>query len=116
MNPYFSVTDRKFIQAYNSVPESDIEYLKQWGKESDDILKRQLLIVRYTNPICENCLKKPPSVELNRCGRCYIAMYCSRECQKKHWEKHKYRCCKRTAPLDDGPMRFAVLPVENKKS
>jgi hypothetical protein len=30
--------------------------------------------------------------KLLRCARCRIAEYCSKECQKKHWEVHKYVC------------------------
>ncbi|PNW72015.1 hypothetical protein CHLRE_16g686002v5 [Chlamydomonas reinhardtii] len=32
----------------------------------------------------------PPS--LLRCGRCRAVFYCSRECQKQHWSKHKLAC------------------------
>lgn len=27
-----------------------------------------------------------------RCGRCHIAHYCSKDCQRKHWAAHKPLC------------------------
>jgi len=41
---------------------------------------------------CSNCGQ---AVEkLKRCGRCYVTLYCGRECQKEHWKKggHKDKC------------------------
>ena len=39
---------------------------------------------------CSYCLKA--SAKLSRCGRCRVAAYCSKECQKEHWKKHKQHC------------------------
>lgn len=33
-------------------------------------------------------------VTTQKCGRCHVASYCSRECQKKHWKYHKLNGCK----------------------
>jgi len=42
------------------------------------------------NKICLNCLIK---VEGDlRCGQCRTALYCSAECQAKHWKVHKNIC------------------------
>ena len=39
--------------------------------------------------ICANC-----HVPANqRCTGCHETFYCSRECQKLHWKKHKNQCC-----------------------
>ena len=27
-----------------------------------------------------------------RCGKCFVARYCSRECQVAHWKSHKRQC------------------------
>lgn len=32
------------------------------------------------------------SKKLLKCGRCSLALYCSRECQKDHWKNHKDSC------------------------
>ncbi|GFH52346.1 hypothetical protein CTEN210_08822 [Chaetoceros tenuissimus] len=55
--------------------------------------------VRETNQslrICYNCMKTEKDVKLSSCSGCSSACsgaaYCSRECQKAHWPKHKQRC------------------------
>ncbi|KAK4099165.1 hypothetical protein N658DRAFT_174868 [Parathielavia hyrcaniae] len=42
---------------------------------------------------CRNC-GKPGSeeVRLKKCSRCLEAVYCSAECQKKDWKKHRMEC------------------------
>ena len=39
---------------------------------------------------CAFCLRR--DVELKSCKRCMTARYCGKECQKKHWRKHKHIC------------------------
>lgn len=39
---------------------------------------------------CNQCGKQ--SKELKTCGKCKRAYYCTIECQKKHWIKHKTNC------------------------
>lgn len=39
---------------------------------------------------CVFCLRC--DVELKHCKSCMTARYCGKECQKIHWEKHKYLC------------------------
>jgi hypothetical protein len=42
---------------------------------------------------CSNCNKFPPEIPtLKQCAKCKTAYYCSRECQTKHWKKHKKEC------------------------
>src|SRR6185437_7307364 len=38
---------------------------------------------------CELCLSHSSSA---LCGKCLLVSYCSRECQKKHWDIHKSKC------------------------
>lgn len=40
-----------------------------------------------------SCLKCGDQAK-NRCGRCQLVWYCSRECQGKDWKKHKKGCVK----------------------
>lgn len=39
--------------------------------------------------ICSCCLLKPGPL---RCGRCKRAFYCSQECQRNDWTRHKAKC------------------------
>ncbi|KAJ6485796.1 hypothetical protein C8R45DRAFT_1098555 [Mycena sanguinolenta] len=45
---------------------------------------------------CETCLKSemelPCEVTLKQCKDCGLAMYCSKECQRKAWPTHKAFC------------------------
>lgn len=56
---------------------------------------------------CANCGQ---AVEkLMRCARCYVTLYCGRECQKQHWKKggHREKC-------EEGilahPSRYSFMP------
>ena len=44
-------------------------------------------VKRCANPDCQKA-----DGDLSRCSACRSVVYCSRECQKKHWKKHKTRC------------------------
>ena len=39
---------------------------------------------------CANCKKFQPNMK--RCGTCNKVRYCGKECQRKHWKKHKSTC------------------------
>ncbi|TFK69394.1 hypothetical protein BDN72DRAFT_840361 [Pluteus cervinus] len=42
---------------------------------------------------CYACGKTFPRSQLKRCARCFVARYCSRECQRSAWQEgHKLRC------------------------
>ena len=41
-------------------------------------------------PPCFTCFRT--NKKLGRCNICFKAAYCSKECQKKHWKKHKKIC------------------------
>ena len=38
---------------------------------------------------CLLCQKEGRSPPLRKCSQCEIAYYCSKECQKAHWPRHK---------------------------
>ena len=42
---------------------------------------------------CFHCGKQTESMK--RCGACLITTYCSRECQKSDWKRHKKDCTKK---------------------
>lgn len=39
---------------------------------------------------CALCSK--PVSRMNCCSRCHSTYYCDRDCQRKHWKKHKLEC------------------------
>jgi len=41
---------------------------------------------------CAQCLET--SMPLKRCGQCHMVAYCSKECQREHWSRHKKVCKK----------------------
>lgn len=40
---------------------------------------------------CWSCLKVSEEL-LKKCSRCHFALYCNRDCQKKHYPVHKHHC------------------------
>ncbi|KAI0656435.1 hypothetical protein C8Q70DRAFT_1011720 [Cubamyces menziesii] len=46
---------------------------------------------------CNYCAITRDEKPLFQCGRCKAHMYCSRECQKADWQKHKFICETNTA-------------------
>ena len=59
-------------------------------------LSRQILDVnlhcRVKATLCSNCSKEGGT--LSKCSACKRASYCSKECQKQHWNEHKKTCKK----------------------
>ena len=45
-----------------------------------------------TEPYCSNCEKSSLLTKLQKCSRCSLLFYCSRECQKEHFVLHKEDC------------------------
>ena len=43
---------------------------------------------RYQEPKCVVCGKKSQF----KCSQCAVEKYCSRNCQKSHWNQHKSIC------------------------
>ena len=58
------------------------------GKLSGTTLKGQS-VVQGEALLCNHCMKKNPK---KLCTGCRTAFYCSKNCQKKHWEYHKIIC------------------------
>ena len=48
--------------------------------------------IERTAKECGYCRRPASDAKLSQCSKCYIAGYCSRECQVMHWKKHKVLC------------------------
>jgi len=46
--------------------------------------------VSYNTAFCGYCGKT--DLKLQQCARCHFVFYCGRDCQEKHWPKHKSVC------------------------
>ena len=65
--------------------------------------------------VCANCGApddpSPDGAKLKNCSFCKAAKYCGRECQVKHWKKHKVQC---TGPLNERGESEAMVKKRSK--
>ena len=55
---------------------------------------------------CVTCRKSVPAVaELKKCKACRYVYYCSKECQRADWPRHKRECCVTRADVDGVAVR-----------
>jgi len=113
----------RFVLAMANVPDADIACVQaKQQQENVPAAKRlplehiicMLAMLRWQNPICEQCFDKSDPGKLFACERCGLAFYCSPQCQLAHAAKHAVRCCRRDAPLDDGPQALAFGKIQDK--
>jgi MYND finger len=41
---------------------------------------------------CDTCHRKFPYTKMKKCSNCRIATYCSVDCQRVDWQRHKFQC------------------------
>ena len=58
-----------------------------------------------TGKFCSNCGRDNAS---KACGRCMTQVYCSTECQRADWKRHKASCQKSRADADEEENAAAV--------
>lgn len=77
-----------------SYPHIDLTNLPgvSYQKLKKDVAKkkRERKLSRKTCAFCEK-----PGDDLMCCSRCFSVLYCSRRCQKKHWNKSHKKACKK---------------------
>ena len=64
-------------------------------------------------PLCNHCMKENPK---KLCTGCKTALYCSENCQKKHWESHKIICKSINSLENDNKHKESVNVNEIKGS
>ena len=104
-----------YLRGVDNLPNSDIEFLmKKTGieltkKNNEKIrhLAQCLVFNRLSKRICDYCGKQEDNLKI--CKNCCLSWYCSTDCQKKHWDIHKLRCCNINGPLDEGYQKILLL-------
>ncbi|KAJ7662102.1 hypothetical protein DFH06DRAFT_1471686 [Mycena polygramma] len=56
--------------------------------------QRHNFLTACSNPSCSDTHTNPKK----KCANCHIAQYCSRECQRNHWQVHRGVCGPATSP------------------
>ena len=41
---------------------------------------------------CDTCARKFPYTKMKKCSSCRLATYCSVDCQRMDWQRHKFNC------------------------
>jgi MYND finger len=41
---------------------------------------------------CDTCARKFPYTKMKKCSSCRMSTYCSVDCQRMDWQRHKYNC------------------------
>ena len=118
---WLRIDDNKllFERAFKNVPKADIDLLINKTKETEgeivDIEKKRLQYAQMlafnilANRICDHCGDKKDITKLSICSDCALSWYCSKECQQRHLNTHKLRCCQPDGPLDRGYQAIALL-------
>ena len=79
-----------------NVKDSNAKKGSNSNDDDDDNLNKELsnmninISTGSSNRTCLCCLKEVKGS--SRCSQCRTALYCSRECQLKHWPVHKNVC------------------------
>jgi hypothetical protein len=92
-----SVITPEEMQAVKEVQETDpekakkmMEFLRRKEIEAFQKEKKGAKFGYGNEVMCDNCKKF--FLSILRCGKCRLAWYCSRECQKEDWRTHKHVC------------------------
>ena len=76
-------------EVYSKVPV--LNQNKEFNNEEGKFHPREVIEQIYSG--CTFCRRSKDEVQrLLKCSTCYIASYCCKECQRKHWPTHKTIC------------------------
>lgn len=61
------------------------------------LLHSDTMLKRCSNTDCQRASNAPEELKLRRCSKCKVDSYCSRTCQRCHWEAHRLVCSAKAA-------------------
>ena len=70
------------------------EEVAAFGKRFESAVDFLQNAVKRQNSVCSACGKGNLATKLQACSVCKLALYCSKECQKRDWKQHKPHCVK----------------------
>jgi hypothetical protein len=82
---------KNFEKALIHVPTVFIEEMKQLDSTlSEEDIRKRYVASSWRNRECKVCFWTASKLLI--CGKCYLVFYCSEECQKADWIRHKKEC------------------------
>ena len=106
-NQMSSSQERQNMNCDKPVPSTPLTQLekkekkKQKKKDKKKQKKKDKIFLQAF--LCDHCFKTSTGEKgLLKCGKCKVARYCNRECQKADWSTHKPRCANAKKLRDDG--------------
>ena len=97
------ITREEYEEGCRNIPMLQVEaYLSMISKIpepphiTDEAMRREIMFIIATNPICSGCLKKDGNTlkSIALCCKCKIEWYCSQKCKEEHQHIHGKYCCK----------------------
>ena len=79
-------TDRDVSKTGGDYKSAKYDHNVQYNNEETIIVNKS----KFSSSWCSGCNGKCDDLKL--CGKCFTAGYCDRDCQNKHWSKHKKLC------------------------
>ena len=85
-DPRLFGSDTDVSKTHGDYKSSKYDQNVEYRNEENIIINQS----KFFSHWCSSC--KGKCVDLKMCGECFTAGYCNRNCQKKHWSKHKKLC------------------------
>ena len=94
------ITDAQKLEiAVGNIPTAEINVYHHYVNEHPELdlkltdlqVALEIIKIKTRDQMCEFC--SASEAKLFRCTKCYLAFYCSRDHQSKHWPHHKQYCC-----------------------
>jgi MYND finger len=93
--PFIHETKMQTLTLPSQLPDDDDDFIVETGADEETGVNDEtgangeMLRVRTEARACRVCGKDG---SLKKCGRCESVFYCSIECQRQDWNRHKTEC------------------------